>query len=491
MFKVFQKASAQPSTPIASPPNATVVNRLDDDIVKLRDQRDELQFLYESNRQTFVELDTDLQNKTSQCSELQKCISLLDTQFQATEASSKKTVAELQTSISTLKLELEQVEGERDDAINKFNLLRTRAYSQFQDNDETIDDRNDMIEILKADKRKLQQWYNQAQTEVQALKYQRNGATELQTALEELQNNCDSVADCNMVLKRSLRAREDEVAKLGKQLDEHRDIAGGTLSATVCLQEQLNVAQIQIAELQIVIQENRGLILVHKTEKSNLRASITQLKQERDQLLADIATHTKQISSLQHENDHLATCAARSDMHADNFKAIVQARKKELRSFSQSAAVKEASYRAQVDAMYAQQQQAEQRFQTQLKAKKSTIQDLDTKLKQSEAAAAKAAIAKDDQIAALQEQIRRMTLDCNGETSKAESWQHFANEKQAEAAARAAALEAKNSSLAAKLENMPAVCDKAWCKCRGPYVAPSMSSALRESDLECIPASEC
>jgi chromosome segregation ATPase len=399
---------------------------------------------------------------------------MLNDELLEAEASGKKAVGDVQASFRTLELKLEQAKAERDEALTKFEQLRTITDNQLHNSDETIDDCNDRIKALYIDKCRLQLQLDRAISELQALNVQRNCANELQAKLVTLQEKLDFTTGCNQVLKRSLRAKEEEVADLEEQLHTHRDTDHTDSVPSVDAQEKLSDAQARVVELQGTIQDKQALSLVHDAEMSDLKASRKKLQQEHDQLLCDKSDLSQQIKSLQRENDDLAARVASADTTAAKCISVARSFTQQFQTFSKATADKATQHQAQVDAMYAQQNQTSQRFEAQLHAKASTIHDLESKLKQSDIDTVKAVTVRDDQIAGLKEQLRRLALDRDSETGKADDWQDYANEQQADANARIAALEAENTQLKAQvqlqirvapqdqLDIVPAVC-LPWC----------------------------
>jgi chromosome segregation ATPase len=469
-----KKAVAEAITPMTPSPDKSNIDKLTHENARLRNQREELQMLYDSNRLTLEQLDGDLESKTQECTELRNCTRMLNDELLEAEASGKQAVGDVQASIRTLEFKLEQTKAERDQALNKFEQLRTTTGNQLHDNDETVDDCNDRIKALYIDKCKLQQLVDRAIFEVQALKIQRNGASELQATLVTLQEKLDFTNSCNQVLKRSLRAKEEEVADLEKQLHTHRDTDHTGSLPSVDAQEKLSDAQAQVVELQRTLQDMQALSLVHDAEMSDIMASLNKLQQAHDQLLCDKSDLSQQIKFLQRENDDLAARIASADTTTARCISIARSFSQQLQASSKATADKATQHHAQVDAMYAQQNQTSQQFEAQLHAKASTIQHLESKLKQSEIDTMKAVTVRDDQIASLKEQLRRLVLDRDGETVKADGWQDYANEQQADANARIAALQAENIQLKAQvqvqiraapqdeLDIVPAIC-LPWC----------------------------
>jgi chromosome segregation ATPase len=469
-----KKAVAEAITPMTPSADKSIIDKLTHENARLRNQREELQMLYDSNRLTLEELDGDLESKTQECTELRNCTRMLNDELLEAEASGKKAVGDVQASIRTLELKFEQAKAERDEARTKFEQLRTTTNNQLHNSDETIDACNDRMKALYIDKCKLQQQLDRAIFEVQTLKAQRNGANELQAKLVTLQEKLDFTNGCNQVLKRSLRAKEEEVADLEKQLHTHRDTDHTDSLPSVDAQEKLPDAQAQVVELQRTIQDKQDLSLMHDAEMSDLTASLKKLQQALDQLLCDKSDLSQQIKAHQRENDDLAARIASAETTTAKCKSIARSFSQQFQAFSKATADKATQHQAQVDAMYAQQNQTSQRFEAQLHAKASTIHNLESKLKQSDIDTVKAVTVRDDQIAGLKEQLRRLALDRDSEIGKADDWQDYANEQQADANARIAALEAENTQLKAQvqlqirvapqdqLDIVPAVC-LPWC----------------------------
>ncbi|KAH7075689.1 hypothetical protein BKA63DRAFT_304325 [Paraphoma chrysanthemicola] len=437
-----KKMVAESNTSFAPSPNESVIDKLTHEVALLRIQREEFQVLYDSNRQTLEHLNEDLDIKHKECNQLRNCNHMLNRELQKAETFAKEVVSDLQSSLRTLEVKLEQAETERDDATAKFDQLRTTAWHQLHVNDETIDKRKDLIKALEADKYEAQQQRDRAVTELEALKDEYKKASGLQVQLNRLREDCDFTKERNRVLKRSLRASEKEIVNLEAQLQAQSN--AGDTSSPACdrIEGRLVDAQVQITELQPIIRQKHTQAPIHDAGTSDLHACLDVLQAAHDQHFHDKVILENQLTALHRENENLAATIANADAIAAKTNNMANAIMQQLRILSIATAKKKAQRQAQVAGMHTHRIEAEQRFSAQFRAKTSTIGDLELKLKRLELDSLNTVSSCEAQIAGLKNQLHRLVLDRDGETAKADAWQEQANKQRIEAGKRIAALEA-------------------------------------------------
>jgi chromosome segregation ATPase len=189
--------------------------------------------------------------------------------------------------------------------------------------------------------------------------------------------------------------------------------------------------------------------------------------QSKDQISRDLATSNEQLTSLQHENDVLANLAAAAEATISKYNTYIDTFKQQYQTLTTVSAQEQHKHKQQVDAMGAQQSEAEERFQAQLQDKDTVIRSLQAQLKHSKLTAAKATSpcddevahpkdqtvrelvgdeVADDKVANLVDQLRRVRLDRDDASRLAETWREFATRQQS----RTDALEAEIANLKAQ-----------------------------------------
>jgi len=183
----------------------------------------------------------------------------------------------------------------------------------------------------------------------------------------------------------------------------------------------------ELAELQSIIGRQGYELIELQCELDAAQASTDQLRQDCDQLSTQIESYKQQIDSFNTENGVLAGRIAVADKVAADRDTLICSFQQQVQTLSEVTAAEQQKQQAQIDALYAQKEQDRQRFEAQLQAKDNAVRDLEAKLQQSEAAAAKQLLSRDDQLASLQDQLRRVALDRDSEKAQAEAWADYAN----------------------------------------------------------------
>lgn len=159
------------------------------------------------------------------------------------------------------------------------------------------------------------------------------------------------------------------------------------------------------------------------------KAAYDQLAREHEQ---HVAANTQVVNDLQAEADTLASQLAVANAKADQKSNVVRVLQSRLQTLSKLHIEEQQQSKcpkAQVDAIYVRQQRDSQHFTAQLQAKDAANKALQDQLQQSEAGATKLVFSRDNQIVALQDQLRRLTLERDSEQALAEAWAHYANSK--------------------------------------------------------------
>jgi chromosome segregation ATPase len=140
-------------------------------------------------------------------------------------------------------------------------------------------------------------------------------------------------------------------------------------------------------------------------ELDSIKLSHDNLVHERDQMSINLTTSNEQLASLQHENNVLATLNAAAEIKVSKYNTYVDTFKQQYQALTTSSAQEEQKHEQNVDAMHAQQSEAEQCFQAQLHVKDTVIQSLRAQLDQTELTASKATMSRDDEVAHLKDQL--------------------------------------------------------------------------------------
>ncbi|KAF2830128.1 hypothetical protein CC86DRAFT_453608 [Ophiobolus disseminans] len=243
----------------------------------------------------------------------------------------------------------------------------------------------------------------------------------------DLQTDLDLAAACRKELKRNLRGKEEEITALQEQLRVLEQTGSAHESKVAEVQKSLTNALGLITNQQYLDKENNDLISQLKADRHNTQVTHDQLVRERDQ---QSVAHKKEVAALQAENNTLASLVAAANRKADklnNLAHVFQSQHQTMSDLHVEQQQDHKSLQQQVDAMHAQQQQDRERFRTLLQAKDIALRTLGSQLQQSEASVARQLLTRDDQIASLQDHIRRLKLDRDSDKAEVEAWAEYVN----------------------------------------------------------------
>jgi chromosome segregation ATPase len=240
---------------------------------------------------------------------------------------------------------------------------------------------------------------------------------------QQLQNGLDFALDCNEDYERNIRSKQQDIDALEQQL-KALQCTGNTDSSKLDTPKQsLQNAQAQLTELHLST-KTQG---IHIAKLEADRISDQELLHDRN---LQLDTHRHSITVLQTENDVLASRLATAQhqatqqielLHAFNHQLL------DLTNFHAEQQQQQQNVKAQRDGLYAQLQQDRTRFEATLKAKDAAHQALDAKLQEYEERVARQASVREEKIADLKEQLRRLKLDCDSAEAEKKAWAEYAN----------------------------------------------------------------
>lgn len=247
--------------------------------------------------------------------------------------------------------------------------------------------------------------------------------------LEAMQEKLTLSEGCRKELKRSVRAKEEEISELTTKIAE---LAGADESAAVAVSNltcSLSDAHQVITGLQDTIKYKDEQLFAVSSDLDTTKLFQKKLLEEHGEYSHNACKQQDQIASLQKENDTLAMRAAAAEFKNSRYATHIDTFTKQFQSLSTFAAESQVSHDAQVDAMHTQQQDVSARFQRQLLDRDDLIASLQQRLAESEAAHNMTSLKHRDDVARLENQVTRLDVQVSESEYQHAMWQDYANEQ--------------------------------------------------------------
>jgi hypothetical protein len=226
-----------------------------------------------------------------------------------------------------------------------------------------------------------------------------------------LQDRFDELKEVSDLNRSTLQRLAEDLANKDQECAELRE--------SVCM---LTAEQGQATD---TIKDKHDQISALQVNVDSLKVSHDNLAHEHDHTSRDLIIAKEQVALLQGKTNDLATISAAAEAKVSEYVTHVGTFKQQY----QTSVQEQEKHKYQVDAMHAQNSEAEQRFQAQLQDKDQVIKTLQAQVNQSELTASKATISREDEVAQLKDQLRRATLDQHDQSRQTLEWQELANQQ--------------------------------------------------------------